>query len=145
MGSTGSIPATCPYGPADARSGRAAVRLPQRHGAQPDAFPRRNRIVAGCCDGVLVLESGISGGSLITADLAIDYNRDVLAVPGRIGDKASEGCLALIRQNKAALVTSAADIADALNWRESPLHPNPSSRPPSSRISPPASGSCWKL
>ncbi|MGE7778127.1 DNA-processing protein DprA [Chitinophaga sp. NPDC101104] len=81
-------------------------------------FPRRNRIVAGCCDGILVAESGISGGSLITAGLANDYNRDVLAVPGRIGDTASEGCLALIRQNRAALVTSAADIAEALNWRD---------------------------
>lgn len=79
-------------------------------------FPRRNRIVAGCCDGILVLESGVSGGSLITADLANDYHRDVLAVPGRIGDAASAGCLALIRQNKAALVTSAADVAEALNW-----------------------------
>lgn len=83
-------------------------------------FPRRNRIVAGCCEGILVLESGISGGSLITADLANGYNRDVMAVPGRIGDAASAGCLSLIRQNKAALVTSAEDIAEAMNWQAHP-------------------------
>lgn len=79
-------------------------------------FPRRNRIVSGICDGILVIESGITGGSLITADLAHGYNRDVLAVPGRIGDDRSTGCLTLIRQHKAALVTSAADIAEAMNW-----------------------------
>ncbi|WP_341834734.1 DNA-processing protein DprA [Chitinophaga pollutisoli] len=79
-------------------------------------FPRRNRIVSGICDGILVIESGITGGSLITADLAHGYNRDVLAVPGRIGDDRSAGCLTLIRQHKAALVTSATDIAEAMNW-----------------------------
>ena len=90
-----------------------------RSGTQPDRqnFPRRNRIVAGLCDATLVIESGLKGGSLITADIASGYNRDVLAVPGRIGDDHSAGCLELIRQNKAALVTSAADVLEALNWR----------------------------
>lgn len=87
-------------------------------------FPRRNRIVSGCCDGILVVESGITGGSLITADLANGYNRDVLAVPGRIGDDRSAGCLTLIRQHKAALVTSAADIAEAMNWHTPAIQPS---------------------
>ncbi len=80
-------------------------------------FPRRNRIVAGLCDATLVIESGIKGGSLITADIAGSYNRDVLAVPGRIGDLRSEGCLELVRRNKAALVTGPEDVLDMLNWR----------------------------
>lgn len=90
-------------------------------GTQPNRqnFPRRNRIVAGLCDATLVIESGVRGGSLITADIAGSYHRDVLAVPGRIGDASSAGCLELIKQNKAALVTSADDILQTLNWRPS--------------------------
>lgn len=80
-------------------------------------FPRRNRIVAGLCDATLVIESGIKGGSLITADMACGYNRDVMAVPGRIGDSRSEGCLDLVRRNKAALVAAPEDVLDMLNWR----------------------------
>ncbi|WP_119078612.1 DNA-processing protein DprA [Chitinophaga alhagiae] len=80
-------------------------------------FPRRNRIVAGLCDATLVIESGIKGGSLITADIACGYNRDVMAVPGRIGDARSAGCLELVRHNKAALVTGPEDVLEMLNWR----------------------------
>ncbi|PUZ27439.1 DNA processing protein [Chitinophaga costaii] len=87
-------------------------------GTQPDKqnFPKRNRIVAGISDATLVIETGLRGGSLITADIAFSYNRDVLAVPGRINDELSAGCHALIRNNKAQLVTGAADIIDALGW-----------------------------
>lgn len=94
-----------------------------RSGHQPNRqhFPRRNRIVAGLCDAVLVVESGVKGGSLITADIASGYNRDVMAVPGRIGDVSSAGCLELIRQHKAALVTGPDDVLDMLDWR--PLAP----------------------
>ncbi|MGX5820454.1 DNA-processing protein DprA [Chitinophaga lutea] len=84
-------------------------------------FPRRNRIVAGLCDATLVVETGTSGGSLITAELAAGYHRDVLAIPGRIGDPLSAGCLELVRRNKAALVTCAGDVLEALNWRELPV------------------------
>ncbi|WP_346319065.1 DNA-processing protein DprA [Chitinophaga sp. YIM B06452] len=80
-------------------------------------FPRRNRIVAGLCDALLVVESGSTGGSLITADIAGSYNRDVLAIPGRIGDSCSAGCLDLVKQNKAALVTSPEDVLRMLDWR----------------------------
>lgn len=86
-------------------------------------FPRRNRIVAGICDAILVIESGVKGGSLITADIAAGYNRDVMAIPGRIGDPGSAGCLELIKQNKASLVTSAQDVLETLNWR--PVAPQP--------------------
>ena len=79
-------------------------------------FLKRNRIIAGLSDATLIVESGIKGGALVTADIASSYNRDVLAVPGRVGDTYSEGCNALIRQNKAALVETANDIEYILGW-----------------------------
>lgn len=79
-------------------------------------FVRRNRIIAGVSDAVVVVESAARGGALITARLARDYDREVFAFPGRVGDQYSEGCNALIRDNCAALITSAADLAQALNW-----------------------------
>ena len=81
-------------------------------------FPKRNRIVAGMVDAVIVIESSSKGGSMITARLGNDYNRDVFALPGRIGDKQSEGCHALIKNNQAQLLTSAEDIALALGWKK---------------------------
>ncbi len=87
-------------------------------GTKPDKqnFPRRNRIVAGMCDALVVIESGIKGGSLITAELANGYNKDVFALPGKSTDLKSEGCNYLIRGNKASLFTSATDILEAMNW-----------------------------
>lgn len=79
-------------------------------------FPKRNRIVAGMADAVLVVESSISGGSLITAEIANSYSRDVFAIPGRANDKYSEGCNWLISRNKAALVTSAKEISYLMGW-----------------------------
>jgi DNA processing protein len=79
-------------------------------------FPSRNRIIAGMCDAVIVVEAGKSGGALITADIADSYNREVFAVPGRIGDIYSEGSNFLIRTNRAVLVQSAEDIIQFLNW-----------------------------
>ncbi|MBL7884108.1 MAG: DNA-protecting protein DprA [Bacteroidia bacterium] len=84
-------------------------------------FPRRNRIVAGISDATIVIESKKGGGSLITADIANSYNRDVFAFPGRVNDVTSEGCNALIKQNKAALVQSAADIIYLLGWEQKKL------------------------
>lgn len=86
-------------------------------------FPRRNRIIAALADAVLVVEASKSGGALITAELALGYNRDVFAVPGRINDAYSEGCLELIRQNKAALVVKPDDIIQAMNWDLNNHHP----------------------
>ena len=81
-------------------------------------FPMRNRIIAGISDAVIVVEAGASGGALITAEIANSYNRDVFAVPGRIGDPHSEGCNKLIKINKAALIQSAKDISYLLNWHD---------------------------
>lgn len=87
-------------------------------GTKPDKenFPQRNRIVAGMCDAVLVIEAAKSGGALITAEIANSYNRDVFAIPGRTNDTYSAGCNHFIRINKAALAESAADIAHMMNW-----------------------------
>ncbi|MBN4062210.1 DNA-processing protein DprA [Bacteroidales bacterium AH-315-I05] len=81
-------------------------------------FPKRNRIVAGLADAVIVIESAASGGSLITAEIANSYNRDVFAVPGKIGDNYSEGCNWLIKINKAALLESAKDIQYLMGWEK---------------------------
>lgn len=87
-------------------------------GTSPDKqhFPMRNRIVAGLSDATIVIESGIKGGSLITADIAYSYNRDVLALPGRVGDIQAAGCLHLIKSQKATLITSASDVVQLMGW-----------------------------
>lgn len=79
-------------------------------------FVRRNRIVAGISEATIVIESADKGGSLITANLANDYNRDVFAVPGRVTDRYSQGCNDLIKTQKANVLTSAADLIYVLNW-----------------------------
>ena len=79
-------------------------------------FLARNRIVAGLADAVVVVESGVKGGSLFTATIAGDYHRDVFALPGRVGDISSMGCNQLIRNNKAALITCADDLIEAMGW-----------------------------
>lgn len=79
-------------------------------------FLRRNRIVAGIADATIVVESAGHGGGLVTARIATSYNRDVFAFPGRINDEYSAGCNNLIRDNKAALLTSADDFVAAMNW-----------------------------
>jgi DNA processing protein len=85
--------------------------LPERNN-----FIKRNRIIAGLSDATLIIESGIKGGALITADIANSYNRDVFAVPGRPEDQWSAGCNRLIKRNQAALVESPEDIEYYLNW-----------------------------
>lgn len=93
-------------------------------------FPKRNRIVAGMCDAVVVIESKKEGGSLITTTIANSYNRDVFAFPGRSGDAMSEGCNALIKTNRAALIESAADLVYAMNWTETTVaKPGPKQLP----------------
>lgn len=89
-----------------------------RSDTNPDAvnFPKRNRIVAGMCDAVVVIESKRDGGSLITATIANSYNKDVFAFPGEVNKPLSEGCNALIKTNKAALMESAADLFYVMGW-----------------------------
>lgn len=91
-----------------------------RSNTNPDKqnFPRRNRIVAGLCDCLLVIQSSSKGGSMITAELANSYNRDVFAIPGRCTDARSEGCHYLVKSNKASLVTTADDILNNMGWKE---------------------------
>lgn len=89
-----------------------------RSGTKPDAvnFPKRNRIVAGMCDALVVMESKRDGGSLITATIANSYNKDVFAFPGRVNDPLSEGCNGFIKSHKAALMESAADLFYIMGW-----------------------------
>lgn len=79
-------------------------------------FPRRNRLVAGLVDALVVVESPAKGGSLITAEIAHSYHREVLAFPGRTHDDRSAGCNNLIKTQKAQLIESAADLAWFLGW-----------------------------
>lgn len=83
---------------------------------QKSNFLARNRIVAALSDCTVIVESAGAGGALVTASLAMSYNRDVMAVPGRCGDEFSTGCNKLIATNKAALITSADDLIAAMRW-----------------------------
>lgn len=89
-------------------------------GTEPERFNfvARNRIVAGLADAVVVVESKKKGGSLITADMAIDYGRDVFALPGRSDDECSAGCNDLIKRNRAQLMENADDLIAAMQWEE---------------------------
>ena len=82
----------------------------------PSNFLQRNRIVAGMADATVVVESASKGGSLITASLALGYDRDCFAFPGRVNDQYSQGCNELVSRNRAALITSAYDFVEAMNW-----------------------------
>jgi DNA processing protein len=88
-------------------------------------FPKRNRIIAGLADATIVVESRGKGGSLITADIANSYSRDVFAFPGKVSDVCSVGCNQLIKYNKAALIESAADILRIMSWENQKKKPMP--------------------
>lgn len=87
--------------------------------SKPDRenFPKRNRIIAGISDAVLVVEAAKKGGALITAQIGNSYHRDVFAVPGKVGDKFSEGCNLLIKSNQASLFTGVKDLEYIMGWR----------------------------
>lgn len=87
--------------------------LPDKH-----HFPKRNRIVAGMADATIVMETAVKGGSMITADLAFQYNRDVFALPGRINDSRSGGCLQLIAENKASPFIQTNSFLETMGWLE---------------------------
>jgi len=91
-----------------------------RSKTKPDKhnFPTRNRIVAGMSDATIVIESGIKGGSMVTAELANGYNKDVFAYPGKITDSKSAGCNYLIKSNKAMLLTDAQQLIEVMGWEE---------------------------
>lgn len=85
---------------------------------RPEAvhFPMRNRIIAGMSDAVLVVESAIKGGSMITAEMGIAYNKDIFAVPGRVQEQYAKGCHALIKTQKAQLIENGHEIAEHMQW-----------------------------
>jgi DNA processing protein len=91
-----------------------------RSGSKPDKhnFPTRNRVVAGMCDATIVIETGLKGGSMITAELANSYNKDVFAIPGKVTDTKSTGCNYLIKNNKAMLLTDAAELIQVMQWED---------------------------
>lgn len=91
-----------------------------RSKTKPDKhnFPTRNRIVAGMSDATIVIETGIKGGSMITAEMANSYNKDVFAIPGKITDSKSAGCNYLIKNNKAVLLTDSAELLQLMGWQQ---------------------------
>ena len=91
-----------------------------RSNTTPDKhnFPTRNRVVAGMSDATIVIETGVKGGSMITAELANSYNKDVFAFPGKVTDSKSAGCNYLIKNNKAVLLTDAKDLIELMGWDE---------------------------
>lgn len=100
--------------------GGIITEFPFRTIAEKVNFPKRNRIVAGMSDATIVIESAISGGALITAELANNYNKDVMAYPGNIDQEYSAGCNKLIKENKAHLLRSANDLIEFMGWANSP-------------------------
>jgi len=97
-------------------SGALVTDFPSKSIRDKNNFVKRNRIIAGLADATIVVESGAKGGSLVTADIAHSYNRDVFAVPGRLTDPYSIGCNNLIKINRAAMLTSVEDIEYLLGW-----------------------------
>lgn len=110
-----------PYPPESVRlyeeiieKGLVVSEMPMRSAPLPQNFPRRNRIISGLCAGVLVIEAPLRSGSLMTARLALDYNREVCALPGQVTSNKSAGTNRLIKDG-AALIECATDVLDALS------------------------------
>ena len=99
-------------------NGGLLTEFPIETNPDRENFPMRNRIIASMSDVVVVIESKKRGGSIITAEFANSYNKDVFAIPGRINDPVSEGCNRLIKQHKAHLLESAEDIGYIMRWDE---------------------------
>jgi DNA processing protein len=99
-------------------TGGIVTEFHSKYPGDPSNFPKRNRIVAGLSSATVVIESAISGGSLITANLANDYSREVFAFPGNIDRLQSDGCNFLIRKNIAHLITCAEDMAEVMGWEK---------------------------
>ena len=96
--------------------GALVTEYPSGMRSRREFFPQRNRVIAGMSDAVIVIESGATGGSMITAKLAGDYYRALFAVPGRVTDPMSRGCNELIKTQRANLIESARDVAFHLGW-----------------------------
>lgn len=100
------------------KGGGLLTEFPSKTKPDKHNFPTRNRIVAGLCDAIIVVETGVKGGSMITAELANGYNKDVFAFPGKVSDAKSAGCNHLIQNNKAILLTDAEQLLEVMGWKE---------------------------
>ncbi len=100
------------------QGGGVLTELGHQSGPEREHFPMRNRIIAGLSDALIVVETALRGGSVITANFANEYNKDVFAIPGRLKDKFSQGCNHLIKTHRASLLESAADLAYTMRWTE---------------------------
>jgi DNA processing protein len=96
--------------------GGLLTEYPSDQDPEQKHFPMRNRIIAGLSDAVIVVETAAKGGSMITANMGIEYGKDIFAVPGRVGDTFAQGCNNLIRFRKAQLMEHADDVAKYLRW-----------------------------
>ncbi len=105
-----------PYAERMLEEGGLLTEFPSQTNPDRSNFPKRNRIIAGIADAVIVVEAAKSGGALITAEIANSYNRDVFAVPGRLDDEFSEGCNFLLKTNRANLLTRVEDIEYLMGW-----------------------------
>lgn len=101
------------------KNGGVLTEYPFNTDPDRENFPSRNRIVAGLCDALVVVEAAEKGGALITADIANSYSRDVFAFPGRVNDPYSMGCNKFIRDNRAGLISGAADLLRMMSWDDS--------------------------
>lgn len=101
--------------------GGLLTEFPSETNPDRENFPKRNRIVAGLADAAIIVEAGLKGGALITAELANSYNRDVFAFPGSVNDEFSAGCNYLIKTNRANLITGIKDLEYMLGWAANDL------------------------
>ncbi len=97
-------------------NGGLLTEFPSCTNPDRENFPKRNRVVAGICDVLIIVETAIKGGSIITAEIANSYNKDIMALPGRVKDEYSAGCNDLIRKNKASIITCTEDLFELMNW-----------------------------
>lgn len=108
------------------QGGAIITEYPTKTNADAPNFVQRNRIIAGISDATVIVESAVKGGSLLTANAANTYNRDVFAFPGRADDKYSQGCNNLIKTYQAQLITNTADLLDIMGWTPSQKAVQPS-------------------
>ncbi|MCF8425108.1 MAG: DNA-processing protein DprA [Bacteroidia bacterium] len=99
--------------------GGLLTEFPSKTNPDRENFPKRNRIVAGLADVLILVETAIKGGARITAEIANSYNKDVMALPGRTTDYYSQGCNYLIKESKAAMITCTDDLLELMNWKKS--------------------------
>lgn len=103
-------------------NGGLLTEFPSETNPDRQNFPKRNRIIAGMADATIVVEAAKTGGALITAEIANSYNKDVFAMPGRVGDEFSEGCNFLIKTNRAQLITRVEDLEYIMGWMDQKIN-----------------------